>query len=100
MKKLPNFLKKYFWEVEFEKINLQKSKIYILRRILEYGDEKAVIWMRKNFKMSEIKNALSNFRGYSQKTANFWSIILNIPRKEVLCLKKLSQKAQKKIWHY
>lgn len=90
MKRLPVFLKKYFWEVEFNKINFQKSKIYILRRILEYGDEKAVNWMRKNFKLSEIKNTLINFRGYSLKSANFWSIMLNIPRKEVLCLKKLS----------
>lgn len=100
MKKPPIFLKKYFWEVEFEKINPQKSKIYILRRILEYGDEKAVNWMRKNFKTSEIKNALVNYRGYSLKSANFWSIILDIPRKEVLCLKKLSQSSQKKIWPY
>ncbi|MFH1452553.1 MAG: hypothetical protein ABIH00_01070 [Armatimonadota bacterium] len=88
MKKLPDFLKKYFWEVEFDKIELQKSRVYILRRLLEYGDEEAVNWMWENFELSEIKNAVSNFRGYSKKSANFWSIILNIPREEVLCLKK------------
>ena len=100
MKRLPKFLNKYFWDVEFEKIDLQKRKVYVLRRILEYGDEKAVSWMWKNFKKSEIRNALSNFRGYSQKSANFWALLLNVPREKVLCLKKHSLKEQKRIWPY
>ena len=100
MRKLPKFLEKYFWDVEFEKITFEKSKVYILRRILEYGDEEAVCWMWKNFKKSEIKNALSNFRGYSQKSANFWALLLDLPREEVLCLKSHSSKEQKRIWPY
>ena len=100
MKKLPEFLRKYFWDVEFGKIDKEKSRIYILKRILEYGDEKAVAWMRGNFKKSDIKDALVNFRGYSRKSANFWALLLNVPREEVLCLKKRSSKEQKRIWPY
>lgn len=96
----PIFLKKYFWDIEFKKLDIQKHKVYVLRRILEYGDEKAVEWMQKNFKKSEIKNALCNYRGYSRKSANFWSIILNIPRKEILCLKKRKPCEEEKIWPY
>ncbi|MBI3008983.1 MAG: hypothetical protein HYY56_05680 [Candidatus Omnitrophica bacterium] len=100
MKKLPGFLKKYFWDVEFKKIDPNKTKIYVLRRILDYGDEKAVTWMYKNFKKSEIKNALSNFRGYSQKSANYWALILDIPKEEVLCLKKRSLRERRIFWPY
>lgn len=100
MKKLPGFLKKYFWDVEFKKIDPKKSKIYVLRRILDYGDEKAVIWMYKNFKKSEMKNALSSFRGYSQKSANYWALILDIPKEEVLCLKKRSLRERRIFWPY
>ena len=100
MRKLAGFLEKYFWDVEFEKINFQSRKIFILRRILEYGDKKAVAWMWKNFKKAEIKNALSNFRGYSLKTANFWSFLFGIPKKKVLCLKKRSSKGLKTFWSY
>jgi len=100
MKKIPKFLKKYFWDVEFNKIELKKHRVYILRRILEFGDEKAVAWMWKNFKKTEIKYILSHFRGYSQKSANYWALLLNMDRKEVLCLKKHSSKEQKKIWPY
>ena len=100
MKKLPEFLKKYFWDVEFEKITLKKNKVYILRRILEYGDEKAVAWMWKNFEKPEIKTVLSKFRGYSKKSANFWALLLDISKERVLCLRKPSLRGQKKIWPY
>jgi len=97
---LPKYLKKYFWDVEFEKINLNKHRVYILKRILEFGDEKAVAWMWKNFKKEEIRDVLSNFRGFSKKSANFWALILDIPRKDVLCLKKHSSKEPKTFWPY
>lgn len=100
MKKLAKFLKKYFWEIDFDKLDFQKHRLYVLNRILNYGDEKAIAWMWKNFKNSEIKYALSNFRDFSQKSANFWALILNLPREEVLCLKGLSLKGQKTIWPY
>ncbi|MBI4777796.1 hypothetical protein HY792_02605, partial [Candidatus Desantisbacteria bacterium] len=61
--KLPEFLSKYFWEVDFDKIDLQKRRVYVLSRILDYGDKKAVAWMWKNFTEEEIKNILYNYRG-------------------------------------
>jgi len=100
MEKIPEFLKKYFWDVEFNKIDLKKNRTYILRRILEFGDEKAVDWMWKNFKKTEIRYVLSHFRGCSQKSANYWALLLNMDRKEVLCLKRPSSKEQKRIWPY
>ena len=100
MKKLPEFLKKYFWDTEFEDIDPEENKIYILKRILNHGDKQAVDWMLKKFKKSEIINVLSNFRGHSRKSANFWALLLDVPRKEVLCLKKRSPREQKKIWPY
>ncbi len=100
MKKLPLFLKKYFWDVQFEKIDLKKDREYILRRILDYGDEKAVSWMYANFEKSEIRNALSSFRGYSQKSANYWALILDVPKEKVPCLRKRSSGLQKTFWPY
>ncbi len=98
MKKLPSKLRKYFWDVDFDKISFDSRKKYILKRILEYGDEKAVVWMWKNFKKEEIKNALRDFRGYSQKSAVFWAFILNIKREEVKCLNKSFRETQKQFW--
>ncbi|MEK7376037.1 MAG: hypothetical protein AABZ57_02555 [Candidatus Margulisiibacteriota bacterium] len=100
MKKLPGFLKKYFWDVDYKKMNINNRKIFILKRMLEYGDEKAVEWMRKNFRKSEIRYVLCNFRGYSSKSANFWSIMLGVNKEKVKCLNKSFLEIQKKFWPY
>ena len=100
MKRLPEFLKEYFWDVKFGELDLEKWRVFILKRILEYGNDRAVAWMIKNFEKAEIKDALCNYRGYSKKSANFWALILDIPKQEVLCLKKSSSRTQKSIWPY
>lgn len=98
--KLPKFLKKYFWDVDFEEINFNDHKVYVLKRILEYGDEEAIRWMWKNFKIAEIKKTLCNFRGYSQKSANFWACILGVKKEKVKCLSRSFREIQKQFWPY
>jgi hypothetical protein len=100
MKKLPGFLKNYFWDVDFEKIDLEKRRIYVLRRILDYGDETAISWMWKNFTEAEIKNVLYNYRGLSLKSANFWAVIVNVKKEDVKCLNKSFREIQKQFWPY
>lgn len=100
MNRLPKFLEKYFWDVDFGKIDLDNRRVYVLKRILEYGDETAVRWMRKNFKGGEIKSALCNFRGYSLKSANFWAFILGVKKEDVKCLSRSFRETQKQFWPY
>jgi hypothetical protein len=42
VKSLPRFLKKYFWNVDFLKLDRKTHSQFIIERILEYGDEKTV----------------------------------------------------------
>jgi hypothetical protein len=100
MKKLPEFLKKYFWEIDFEKLDLEKRRPYVLKRILEYGDEEAVAWMWKNFTEDEIKNILYNYRGLSLKSANFWAVIVGAKKEDVKCLNKSLRELRRQFWPY
>ncbi len=100
MKRLPKFLKQYFWDVDFKSVDADKYRVDIIRRILNYGNQRAVVWMYKNFEKSEMKKALVNFRGYSLKSANYWSLILGVPKDEVLCLKKRLSNQPRIIWPY
>ena len=52
MKELLKFLKSYFWDADFKEIDPQENRAYVLKRILNYGDERAVTWMFDNFKKS------------------------------------------------
>lgn len=90
MKKLPGYLKKYFWEVDFGKLDYKKKSDFVIKRILEYGDEKAVRWMFENYTRQRIKRVLCKYRGYSRKTANFWGIMLGVEKSKILSLKTKS----------
>lgn len=88
MKKLPRFLKKYFWDADFKKISITKNSQDLVARILEYGDEKAIRWMRKKYSKQEVENLLSRSRAVSPKSANFWALVFNLDKRNILCLQK------------
>ncbi|KKS38261.1 MAG: hypothetical protein A3G49_02365 [Candidatus Sungbacteria bacterium RIFCSPLOWO2_12_FULL_41_11] len=86
--KLPPFLHKYFWDVDFKKLDSKADGQYIIERILEYGDEKAVNWLKKNIERRFIVSVLKNCRSLSPQSANFWAVIFRVPAAKVLCLNK------------
>lgn len=98
--KLPAFLKKYFWEVDFDSLNFKKSEFYIIARILEYGDIPAIRWLFRNTNPDMIKESIIKSRGLSKKSANFWSLFFNLDKNKVQCLKKSYQKMQSRHWEY
>lgn len=100
MTKLPNFLKKYFWDVDFSKINDKKHPQFIIERILEYGDERATKWLEENFDNQTIKKVLCQSKRLSPKSANFWQLIFSLKKEQILCLKPSFQKKRKLIWKY
>lgn len=98
-KKLPQFLEKYFWDVEFKELDMERSARFILKRILEYGDEKAIAWMRKNFSEKDVEDILINLR-ISPKSANFWAVIFSIDKRKVLSLQKSYLERRYRVWPY
>jgi|YelNatPaOPRAMG01_1025707.scaffolds.fasta_scaffold446560_1 hypothetical protein len=70
-------LKKYFWDTDFNKLDIEKNKKYILERILEIGDEKAVKWMLNNFSRGDLLKVVKTSRQLSPKSRNFWNLFLS-----------------------
>ena len=97
---LPRFLQSCFWDIDFDKLNPQKYPYFVIERILEYGNTKDVGWLTKNFSKNTIKKTIIDSRFLSLKSANFWALIFNLDRNEILCLKESSTKQQNKIWPY
>lgn len=100
MHKLPKFLEKYFWDVDFAKIDTVRYSQGILARLLEYGDEKAVGWMKKHFSRQQIADVLSKSRLVSPQSANYWAVVLGIEKKRVLCLQKPYLEMRRQHWPY
>lgn len=87
-KKLPIFLKQYFWDVDFNKIDPEKSRIFVLKRILDRGNDKALKWMLKHYTKGDIRQLLLTTRDLSAKTANYWADLLDVDKRKVVCLQK------------
>jgi len=76
MKDRVDHLRPFFWDSDISKINIKEHKQYLMERILELGDEKAVQWLFSHLPLSEIKQTLKNNRRISEKSKNYWCLIL------------------------
>ncbi|MBI2327143.1 hypothetical protein HYU92_02385 [Candidatus Curtissbacteria bacterium] len=100
MSKAPAFLKQYFWDIDFKKLDPQKSESYIIERILEVGDVKAIRWVFKTFDKEFIKSVIARSRALSPQTANYWGLMLDIDQKEIACLQKPYLAIRQTHWPY
>lgn len=100
MKITPDFLRQYFWDIDFSKLDYGRKSQFVIARILEYGDEKAIAWMMEHFPRARIINTLEKNRELTSKSANFWAFMLNVDKEKVKCLKKSFRETRKKFWPY
>src|SRR3989338_11414063 len=100
MKKAPKFLKQYFWDIDFEKLDIENHPFYVISRILNYGNKKAIQWMNRCFSRNEQIQTLCTRRDMSPRSANFWAVILGVPRGMVKCLQEPYLKTRRRLWPY
>jgi hypothetical protein len=98
MEAMPEALKKYFWDVDFSRLDHRRRPGFIAERILEFGDEKAVAWLVRNISSAQIRRTLTGSRQLTRKSAAFWAWLFDIDRGEVRCLNKSFQERQKQFW--
>lgn len=84
---LPDFLRPYFWEVDFSSVYLPDHETYVIERVLEYGHDQAIRWLNR-FPRQVIAEVVRKSRRISPNTANLWALILDIPKEEIRCFKR------------
>ena len=88
MSDIPEHILKYLWDVDKKKLDKEKHANFIIEKILEYGDTKALRWIEKNYKKDQIVKVLNKSKRISPKTGNFYASYFKINRKELECIKK------------
>lgn len=99
MDRLPVSAKKYFWDINADKLDVSKHSRFVIERLLEYGDFPELRWLFQNYSRQKITGVLKNSRSLSLRSANYWSHILNVPKRDIRCLKKRFQTTQNQIWN-
>lgn len=83
---IPRHLHTLFWDTNLDTFNPEDWPEYTIFRVLEYGDEAAVAWMREAFSEAQIRNVLASERRLSPKSATFWALVYGVPSREVAAL--------------
>jgi len=86
--KLPEFLRPYFWDVEFSDIDIENSKHFIVKRVIDRGNTQSMKYVIKTYGLEAIKEVVLTTRDLSRITGNFWADILNLDKSQVPCLQK------------
>lgn len=74
-KKIIPFRQTLFWDVNPKNINPQKHAVYIIERILDFGNEKEVRWMFHYYSPRLIKKVVDTSRVVDVKSRSLWSLI-------------------------
>jgi hypothetical protein len=84
---IPQKLRALFWDLGSQTFDPVAFPDYTIFRVLEYGDQEAVAWLREAFSEEAIKKVISNEQRLSRRSANFWALAYRIPPNEVAALK-------------
>ena len=98
MRRVPRYLKPHFWDADINRLDCGRHGRFIIERLLECGDDTALAWLMERFPRARIVRALKKSRQLTPRSAGFWSLILGVNRKEILCLTKSFQATRKKFW--
>jgi hypothetical protein len=83
---LDRHLRSLFWDINVDDFSPESHPDYTIMRVLEYGDEPALAWLRKTFSESEIRRVLRTESRLSRKSATFWALVYGVPSGEVAAL--------------
>ena len=75
--KVPQNFRKYFWDINFNELDFEKHRKFILERLLNYGTFDTFSWVFRTFSGEEIKELINNngTHSLSRNSLLFWEKI-------------------------
>jgi hypothetical protein len=97
---LPAFLKKFFWDVSFADLDARTDAYFILERLLEYGDTRAIGWVMQQYSDDERLEVIKTSPRLSAKTGHFWRCYYHLKEEGLRCLQPPSHRRGTAHWNY
>lgn len=77
-----------FWDINFKKLDIKKDAPFIIGRVLDLGNLEEWKNINNLYSLSKIRKVAENHIFFNSRSANFWSIILNIPLRKLKCTRR------------
>lgn len=74
------FRQSLFWDVDPKTIDPQKHARYIIERVLEFGNDKEVRWLWRNYPRSLIRNVAEKSRVLRPSTQYLWQALTKVQK--------------------
>lgn len=74
-----------FWDVDRLKINFEKNKVFIIKRVLDYGLISDWNIIYNYYGIKEIGSITTKIRGLDMKSVYFISTLSKIPIEKFIC---------------
>ena len=87
---MPQYLYTLFWNTNIENFDPLSFPTYTIGRILEYGNQDAIAWLKDTFSDTQIIDVVRNERRLSRRSANFWVLVYGLSPDQVAALKLAS----------
>ena len=74
----PVFSKRCFWEQDYKKLDFEKSKRYIITKVISFGSQDDHIELFNYYGWNTIKEEVVQIRYLNKKIMNFLSILFEV----------------------
>ena len=81
---LPDELRPFFWDVDFDTLTWEEFHSFITRRLLQSGDWQSIQWLRSRLDDEALRQWIYQHdgRGLSPRQIRFWELILDLDRRK------------------
>ena len=83
---IPQYLHTLFWDTNLDNFDPLAFPAYTIGRVLEYGDQDAITWLKDTFSEAQIVDVIRTERRLSRRSANFWALIYRLSPDQVAAL--------------
>lgn len=80
---MPESFKSYFCDTQFDKIDIDKNKQFIISRLFCYGDINSVKWIKNIYPRNVIIECIKKTRNLNNVIANFLSNVYRIDKQDM-----------------
>ncbi len=70
------FRQELFWDTKPEWLDPQKHAQYIIERVLDFGNDREVRWLRQFYSPALIKRVVAKSRSLRPETKSLWPLLL------------------------
>ncbi|MFZ2339458.1 MAG: hypothetical protein WAW07_07000 [Bacteroidales bacterium] len=82
---LPRFSSHLFWDVKAEDLDIDRSRKFIIHRVLDYGLIDDWQLLMEIYGIQDIAATAASLRNLDKRSASFVSMLSKVPKEKFLC---------------